>query len=68
MGYVAVCRGKEIQGQVYKYLKCAILFHICKSSLLKNNFAGTLQFKEKWQPTKSIKSAIVSAVTRIYAW
>ena len=42
---MAVYRRKQKQVQVYKCLKCVILLHIYKSSLLKNNFVGTLQSK-----------------------
>ena len=34
-----------MQVQVYKCLKCVILLYIYKSSLLNNNFVGTLQSK-----------------------
>lgn len=45
LGCVAACRGKQMRVWVYRCLECVILLHICKSSLLKNNFAGTLQSK-----------------------
>lgn len=46
LSYVTVQR-KEMCGQVHTCQKSVILLHTRKSSLLKNNFSGTLQSKGK---------------------